>query len=509
MGVYPFDRTGVRRGTDGVLRYDSLPASLVASLAAQAERVPGEEAVVEVGGERLTYAGLWDRASRVAGGLRSQGVRRGDRVAVRLPNGVPWALGFLGTLLAGGVAVPVNTRFTAEEAAHVVGDSGAAVVLDGTDLPDGPPVADDGLGGDDLAAIFYTSGTTGAPKGACLTHAGLLSITESTRRIRTVDEGVGHRNLVSVPLFHVTGCNSQFLSMLYVGGTAVLLPSFTVPGFLGALESERITMSTSVPAIYWLALQSPELAGRDVSRLQQLSYGGAPIAPELVARLAGAFPNARLGNGYGLSEVGSVATYLPHEWALRRPESVGFPIPVGDVRVDADGSETGVEGQLLLRGPHVAAGYWGMPERTAETFVDGWLRTGDIASVDGPGESEGVVTILDRAKDMVCRGGENVYSLEVENVLSAHPSVGEVAVVGVPDEVMGEKVGAAFVPVPGVPFDMDAVLAHARDRLADFKVPEYVAVRSEPLPRNPGGKVLKPLVRADAAWSAVPRVRRR
>jgi long-chain acyl-CoA synthetase len=500
----PFDASGTTRGPDGVLRYDVLPVSLVGSLAVQAERVPDEEAVVEVGGERLTYAQLWDRAARVAGGLRAAGVGRGDRVAVRLPNGVPWVLGFLGTVLAGALAVPVNTRFTDEEVAHVVGDSGARLVLDSPDLPTGAPYADEGLGHDDLAALFYTSGTTGAPKGACLTHGGLLSIGESTKRIRHVGDGVGQRNLVSVPLFHVTGCNSQFLSMLQVGGTAVVLPRFTVPSFLEALESERITMSTSVPAIYWLALQSPDFARRDLSHLAQLSYGGAPIAPELVARLRAAVPGARLGNGYGLSEAASVVTYLPHEWADRRPESVGFPIPVDDVRVDADGAETGVAGQLLVRGPNIAAGYWGMPEQTARTFVDGWLRTGDIAAID----DEGLVTVLDRAKDMVCRGGENVYSLEVENVLAAHPSVGEVAVVGVADEVMGEKVGAVLVRAPGRSLDVDRVLDHAREHLADFKVPEYVAVRSEPLPRNPGGKVLKPALREGTSWTAVPRRKR-
>jgi acyl-CoA synthetase (AMP-forming)/AMP-acid ligase II len=459
--------------------------------------------VVEVGGERLTYAALWERAAAVAGGLRAAGIRRGDRVAIQLPNGVPWALGFLGTVLAGGVAVPVNTRFTDAEAGYVIGDSGAAVVLDSPSLPQGAPFADDALGHADLAALFYTSGTTGTPKGACLTHGNLLTIAESTRRIRLRGEdGIGHRNLVSVPLFHVTGCNSQFLSMLAVGAAAVLLPAFSVPAFLDALEQERITMSTSVPAIYWLAVHAPDFARRDLSRLQHLSYGGAPIAPALIGRLREAIPDARLGNGYGLSEASSVVTYLPHEWSDRRPESVGFAIPVDDLRID-DGSETGVPGQLLVRGSNVAAGYWNKPEQTAETFVDGWLRTGDIAAID----ADGLVTVYDRAKDMICRGGENVYSLEVENVLAAHPSVGEVAVVAVPDEVMGERVGAVFVPAPGGAVDPATVLAWARDHLADFKLPEHVAVRADPLPRNAGGKVLKAQLRATTRWEAVPRGR--
>ena len=492
---YPFDRSGVERDDDGILRYAAQRASMVEMLRTSVERVPGEEAVAEVGGERLTYQELWDRAARVAGGLRAAGVGRGDRVAIRLPNGVPWVLALLGTLLAGGVVVPVNTRFTDEEAAYVVDDSGAAVVLDSTDLPSGSAYADDGLGRDDLAALFYTSGTTGFPKGARTTHGNLLSIVESTRRIRLPNEdGVGHRNLISVPLFHVTGCNSQLLSMLAIGGCAVVLPSFSVGAFLDALESERITMSTAVPAIYWLMLNAQDFGGRDLSRLRIASYGGAPIAPELVARLRQALPNARLGNGYGLSEASSVVTYLPHEWADRRPESVGFAIPVDDVRV------AGGQGpaELLVRGPNVVDGYWRKPEETARAFVDGWLHTGDVATID----NNGLVTVLDRVKDMINRGGENVYSLEVENVLAAHPMVGEVAVVGVPDEVMGEKVGAVFVPA-GPSFDVGAVLAHAREHLADFKVPQYVVVQAEPLPRNPGGKVLKRSVGTSVSWQRI------
>jgi acyl-CoA synthetase (AMP-forming)/AMP-acid ligase II len=435
-------------------------------------------------------------------------VRRGDRVAIRLPNGVPWALAFLGALLAGAVAVPINTRLLDHEVAYLLADSAASLVLDRPDLPTGTPYADLDLAETDLAALFYTSGTTGAPKGARTTHGNLLGIVESTRRIRPLpDGGVGQRNLISVPLFHVTGCNSQFLSMLHVGACAVLLPAFRTSAFLDALEGERITMSTSVPAIYWLALQDEGFGRRDLSRLAMVSYGGAPMAPELVARLRAALPHARLGNGYGLSEAAAVVTYLPHEWAESHPESVGFAIPVDDLRVD------GPAGELLVRGQNVVDGYWNNPEQSALTFVDGWLRTGDIARID----AEGLVTVLDRAKDMVCRGGENVYSIEVESVLAEHPLVGEVAVVGVPDEVMGERVGAVLVPAGFDPasfdsagfdsasFDIAAVIAHARTRLADFKVPEWYGLRPEPLPRNAGGKVLKPQLRTGLRWERVPR----
>jgi acyl-CoA synthetase (AMP-forming)/AMP-acid ligase II len=209
-----------------------------------------------------------------------------------------------------------------------------------------------------------------------------------------------------------------------------------------------------------------------------------------------AFPNARVGNGFGLSETSSVATFLPHEYAHLRPETVGFAAPVVDLDLYEPDKETGV-GELLVRGPNVVRGYWNKPEATAEAFVDGWLHTGDMARID----AEGFVQIVDRKKDMICRGGENVYCVEVENALAAHPAVFEVAVIGVPDEVMGEKVGAVLVPRPGQHLDADNVLSFALKHLADFKVPQYLSIRTEPLPRNPGGKILKAKLRKEIDWT--------
>ncbi|WP_051941181.1 class I adenylate-forming enzyme family protein [Phaeacidiphilus oryzae] len=505
-----FDTSGVRRGDDEVLHYSGLPESLVAMLAAQVAERPDQEAVVElpdpdpeVGGERvaLTYRQLWDRAQRVAGGLRAEGIRRGDRVAIRLGNGIPWVLAFWGVQLAGALAVPVNMRFSEDEARYVVEDSGAAYVVaegargaegaGGVALPDGPPYREEGLGPADPAAIFYTSGTTGFPKGAVTTHENFLSNCETCRRVMDYGGGAGEsrqpglRTLVSVPLFHVTGCNSQLLFLAHIGGTTVIMPRFEVKAFLRAIEEERINLVTSVPAIYWLALNRPEFARTDVSSVTKISYGGAPIAPELVGRIRKAFPAARVGNGFGLTETSSVATFLPHEFA-DHADSVGFAAPVCELRV-VDAGPDGV-GELLVRGPNVVAGYWNKPEATEAAFLPGgWLRTGDLARVD----ERGLVRIVDRAKDMINRGGENVYCVEVENALAGAPGVQEAAVVGVPDEVMGEKVGAVLVPLPGAEVDVPAVLAHLRGLIADFKLPEYVAIREEPLPRNPGGKILK------------------
>jgi long-chain acyl-CoA synthetase len=491
-----FDMTGVTRGPDGVKRYEGLPRNLVQMFRAQVEKQTAAEAVVETGGgPRLSYGSLMDRAARVAGGLRALGVQRGDRVAIRLGNGVDWVLAFLGAVLADAIVVPVNTRLTEEEADYVVTDSGARhVFMPGDALPDGDQLIVDDAEPGGPAAIFYTSGTTGFPKGAVTTHENFLSNAETCRRILSVDPA-GMRTLISVPLFHVTGCNSQLLAALYLGGTAVIMPVFEVGAFLRAIEEEQIDTMVTVPAIYWLALNQPAFAGTDISRVRSVSYGGAPIAPELVARLAKAFPEARLGNGFGLTETSSVSTFLPHEF-VAHADSVGFPAPVVDVRLDQVGPDGA--GELLIRGPNIVSGYWNKPEATAEAFVDGWLHSGDLARID----DEGLVYLVDRVKDMINRGGENVYCVEVENALAGAPGVYEAAVLGVPDEMMGEKVGAVIVPMPGTSFDIPAVIGYLGEHIADFKVPQYVAVSATPLPRNPGGKLLKRRLREDVDWAA-------
>jgi long-chain acyl-CoA synthetase len=497
----PFDSSGIAVGADGIRRYAELPRNVVAMLRSTVERYPERTAAVELGGRRVTYAQLWDGARRVAGGLRDAGVEHGDRVAVQLPNGIDWLLAFWGTHLAGGIVVPMNTRLTQAESEFIVLDAGAAyVVRPGQPLPDGEPGELSDRAHTDVAALFYTSGTTGRPKGAMTTHENFLTTVENVIRCRELPREPDQATLISVPLFHVTGCNSQMMTQAALGGTSVIMPRFEPASFLRAIPEHRITLLTSVPTIYELVLRHPDFATTDVSSVRVLSYGGAPIAPELVHRLLAAFPQARLGNGFGLSETSALATFLPHEYAVDHADAVGFPTPVNDLRIDHPDAR-GV-GELLVRGPNVVAGYWNDPVRTDETFVDGWLHTGDLARID-----DGIVRIVDRAKDMINRGGENVYSVEVENVLAAHPDVLEVAVVGVPDPVMGEKVGAVVLPRPGVLAEtlVPDLIAFARGQLADFKVPQFVRVLTGPLPRNAGGKVLKSPLRRDEGWVAVPR----
>jgi long-chain acyl-CoA synthetase len=497
-GANPFDDSGVEQDSGGIRRYPDLHESLIAMLRDSVQADPMAEALVEVGGQRISYAQLWDRASRVSGGLREAGISPGDRVAIRLPNSIDWVLAFFGGLMAGAVVVPVNTRLAEPEAAYVIGDSGSSYVFEpGAALPDGAPAVHEDARRSDIAAIFYTSGTTGFPKGAMHTHENVLANVETVYRVSDIPRDAGRemRTLVVVPLFHVTGCHSQTLPALRIGGAAVIDAAFDGRRMIETLERERITACTAVPAIYYYILNHPDFAPARVAGVRWASYGGAPIAPDLVHQIGDRFSGARLANGFGLTECTSIATLLPHEWAAEHADSVGFAAPHAEVAIDRSlfGDHADL-GEILIRGQSVCAGYWNKPEATAQTFADHWLHTGDVGRVD----ADGLVFVLDRIKDMINRGGENVYCVEVENALIGAPGVGEVAVVGVPDSMMGEKVGAVIVPLPGATVDPEAVVAYAREHLADFKVPQFIAVRPEPLPRNPNGKVLKAPLRQAA-----------
>ena len=253
--IKPFDYSGITRGSDQIARYDGRPRSLVEMLRATVDRTPNTEAIAELGGERITYRQFWERASRVSGGLRKAGVKSGDRVAIRLGNGLRWCVAFFGAQMAGAVAVPVNTRFSESEVEYVISDSGSSFTFAaGEPLPDSDPFVVETLEPDDLAAIFYTSGTTGFPKGAMTTHENFLTNTENCRRVVALPMDGSGRNLVSVPLFHVTGCNSQFLPSCESGDLLVVMPTFEVQAFLKTIVDERINRMASVPAIYWLAI---------------------------------------------------------------------------------------------------------------------------------------------------------------------------------------------------------------------------------------------------------------
>lgn len=493
----PFGVSGVVRDDDGVPRYTGLPATLVDVVRERALSAPKDEAVVELGGRRLTYAQLWDEACRVAGGLREQGVTKGDRVALRYAAGVDWVLAFWGTVLAGGVVVAVNTRMTDVEVQFVLDDAAVRVDLTpDTPLPVGEPYVADDLTARDVAAFFYTSGTTGRPKGVPTTHEAFITNAENMIRCSGISRDLGsdYRTLVSVPLFHVTGCNSQLLVAAYVGGTSVIMPQLDVATMADVVVTERIGYLITVPAVYALLLRHPAFAGADVSGVRVVGYGGAPIAPTLVQQLQAAFPRATVMNGYGMTESASLITVLPDADAVAHADSVGYAVPSVDIGIVPIGDDRSV-GELVVRGANVTGGYWQRPDADADTIIGGWLHTGDVVRVDDAGR----VHIVDRIKDIINRGGENVSSIEVEAVLLSAPGVLDAAVLPVPDDVMGEKVGAVLVSESGE-LDLDAVLDHCRRSLADFKVPQFAAVSGEALPRNAGGKLLKRRIRDEVRW---------
>jgi acyl-CoA synthetase (AMP-forming)/AMP-acid ligase II len=492
----PFPQEAVTRGVGGVPHYTDVPATLLDMLRAHVDARPDAEAVVELGGERLTYAQLWERAARVAGGLRAGG---GDRVAVRYPAGANWVLAFWGTVMAGGIAVAVNTRSARPEVEFVLGDARVRADLAAdTPLPDGDPYVAEDLTADDVAALFYTSGTTGRPKGVPTTHKAFVTNAENMIRCLGMarDTGPALRTLISVPLFHVTACNSQLLIAAYVGGACVIMPALHLPRLAEALTVERISFLVTVPAVYSLLLRQPGFARADVSGVRTVLYGGAPVAPSLVRSLRKAFPQATLINGYGMTETASLITVLPGQDAEGHADSVGYAVPSVDLGVVPTGDDPTV-GELVVRGANVTTGYWDRPEATAETIVDGWLHTGDIVRVDDAGR----VHVVDRIKDIINRGGEKISSVEVEAALLCAPGVADAAVIAVPDEVMGEKVGAVLFAARGE-IDVAAVIAHCRERLADFKVPQYATVVTEALPRNAGGKLLKGRLREQVRWGA-------
>jgi long-chain acyl-CoA synthetase len=502
--------------------------------------------LVVQGDARYTY-GEHDRLARVvAEKLTALGVERGDRVALCSANMPEWVLTWWACAILGAVVVPLNAWWKSEELEfgivdsgskvlvaderriaavrdrlpemrelqHVfcLGDPGAAPVRAFSELlGEGDPGMPPGfIEEDDLLAIMYTSGTTGQPKGATLTHrqalANLQNIIVSgvaaTMKGGTPREGTKELRaaaLLVVPLFHVTGCLSTMMVTYATGGKLVLMPvgRFDPDVAMQMIEAEQVTAIGGVPTVMWRILESPNLEKFDLSSVQRASYGGAPAAPELVERIEQVFPNLRktLATAYGLTETASVATAISGEDYFAHPGSVGRAAPTVEVRVvneEGVDSDAGERGEVWIKGPTVMShGYWRRPDANEASFSDGWFHTGDIGYLD----AEGYLYLVDRAKDMIIRGGENVYSVEVEHVLFDHPDVVDAAVVGVPHRTLGEEVKAVVQLKLGSTATETDIRDFCRQHLADFKVPEYVEIRDEPLPRNPAGKVLKNLLR--------------
>ena len=349
-GRNPSDTAGTERGANGVARYTNRPDSLVHMLRGSVERVGDGPAVSEVGGEQVSYRQLWDRAARVAGGLRAEGVERADRVAIRMPNGLDWVLAFWGAQLAGAVVVPVNTSFTDSEAQYVIDDSGASYVFGS--LPDGDPIAEEDLGPDDVAAIFYTSGTTGFPKGAMTSHPNFLppartrcaASGSTARTLKGTRRSSMSRSFTSPAEQPTRAPQRPWRTRVYL-----LANPLDLEGFLRTVSEEGVDiLLTSVPAIYHALTRHPAFASATCQSVEFVSYGGAPIAASAVEQIMEAFPEARVGNGFGLTETSSLTSFLPHEEAADHADSVGFAMPVCDLAIDEPDPETGV-GELASR----------------------------------------------------------------------------------------------------------------------------------------------------------------
>ena len=494
-------------------------------LAAAHTRNPRGDALV-CGATRLTYDALAGEVAGAAGMLAGLGIGAGDRVALLMANSADFVVAFLGIVRLGAIAVPLNIREGPRELAFVLGDCGAKAVIHDRALGNSLPATtelpelrhrlavDDGLVGawartrgdpgapqaatvvaaeaapvaeEDVAAILYTSGTTGQPKGAMLTHLGLVHsgmIYEACMGL-----GGGDRSIATVPLSHVTGLTAGIMAMLCAAGTLIVCPTFKADAFIALAVAEGMTHTVMVPAMYNLCLLSPAFASADLSAWRIGGFGGAPMPPATIARLGERLPHLQLFNAYGSTETTGPVVLMPPGETAHRANAVGRAVPAAEVVImDASGREvaSGASGEIWLRAANCAVGYWGNARATAESFVAGYWRSGDIGRIDGCG----FLTLLDRAKDLVNRGGYKVYSVEVENVLASHAQVIEAAVIARPCPVLGERVHALVVAGPDFRDDV-ALVAHCAANLADYKVPESVTFLDAPLPRNANGKVLK------------------
>ena len=493
--------------------------------------VHGDRLYLIYGDERISYRQAHAIVAAVAAWMASQGVGRDDRVAIAMRNYPEWLLAFWACVALGATAVALNAWWTEAELSFVLGDAAPKIVFADAErlarLPraEGGPtvvavrapavagavawetiaaapgeVPDYGGDPDDDACIFYTSGTTGVPKGAQLTHrgcantiAGVAFAYELGRRLASDDDVEKPAALplpialVTTPLFHVTACNTLAHPVTAFGGTLVLMYKWEAGEALRLIEAERVTTFAGVPTMTRELLSHPDLHRRDVTSLESLSGGGAPVPPDQVASVGAHATPMQPSTGFGMTETCGLVTSLAGEAYVHRPTSCGLPMPTFDLRVIDDSGAVmpmGATGELCVRGPGVIKGYLYQPSATADAIVNGWLHTGDIARID----ADGYLHIVDRKKDVILRGGENVYCAEVEAACYQHPDVVEACAFSIPDERLGEVVAVAVHLRSGHSLNANALRAHTSDLIASFKVPTFVLITSEPLPRNASGK---------------------
>jgi len=513
-------------------------------------RTHGEKVFLVYEDERVTYDAFFRAASAFAHELQAQGIKKGDRVAIIMRNLPEWPVVFHAIEALGGIATPLNAWWTGPELEYGLIDSGSKIaIMDAgsfkritehlpncpelkrvyvsrepdevshpnviklesvlgappayADLPD-RELPDVEVTPEDDATIFYTSGTTGKPKGALGTNRNIVSNIMAAACVGAraflrrgemppaPDPTAAQRaTLLSVPFFHATGCFAILNPTIYGGAKIVMMYKWDPVRAFELIERERVTMAGGVPTIAWQLIEHPLRQNYDLSSLESVSYGGAPSAPELVRKIVETFPKSAPGNGWGMTETSATATTHGAEDYQNRPDSCGPAVPVTDLKVmTVEGDRElpiGDVGELWCKGPQVVKEYWNKPEATAQTFVDGWVKTGDLARLD----AEGFCYMIDRAKDMLIRGGENIYCIEVENVLYDHPAVMDAALVGIPHKTLGEEPGAVVTLKPGAEATEAELRAFVAERLAAFKVPVKVVFWHETLPRNANGKIMK------------------
>jgi long-chain acyl-CoA synthetase len=480
---------------------------------AAAARDSAERPAVRLHDVTLTYWALDQGVARAAGLLRAHGVEAGDRVGMQLPNIPYFPIVYAAVLRLGAVVVPMNPLLKSAEVAYHLSDSGARLMLGwvdfenearegcadaGTECLIVEPVGFDQLlaasdavdevverNDDDPAAVIYTSGTTGQPKGATLTHANLRAGAEVARDL--VDAGADSVAVAVLPLFHVFGMNSLMNAGVLARSMVTLVPRFDPALVLEVIQRDRATTFAGVPTMYTALLNHPDRSDYDTDSLQLCVSGGAALPVEVLFGFDEAF-GAKILEGYGLSETTGMGSFNQRD-RERKPGSIGVPVGGTEMRlVDDDDNDVpaGERGEIVMRGPFVMSGYWGRPDATAEAMRGGWFHTGDIATVD----DDGYYFIVDRKKDLIIRGGYNVYPREIEEVFYTHPDVLEVAVVGVPHESLGEEVGAAVVLKPDATTTTDELREFVKSKVAAYKYPRVVWL-TEPLPKGPTGKILK------------------
>ena len=501
----------------------------------------GDQEYIVYGEERYTFAQAGQIVANFSAWLQGQGIGSGDRVAIALRNYPEWIFAYWGVIAVGGVVVGMNAWWVADEMAYALSDSEPKILIAddqrlatfadiATDFPDltvvavrepsspvvavpwetavsevgEPPTTP--IDPNDDACIFYTSGTTGRPKGAQLTHRGcvhnimnvaamgqIFASTQAMNRGEKLDAPVSApaaTSLVATPLFHVTANNCVMHGATISGGKMILMYKWDPAEALKLIEQEQVNTLSAVPMMTRELLAHPDFHNHDTSSLNSLGGGGAAMHPDLPSKVIETTQRAKPAQGYGMTEVCGISTYTTGDLFLARPQSCGPLVPTLEGKIVSDTGETlpvGEAGELLVKGAPVIKGYLNRPEATAETIVDGWLHTGDIGYFD----EDGFLYLVDRAKDMILRGGENIYCAEVESALYTHPAVLETVAFAVADDRLGEEVGVAVHLKQGAMLDAAGLREHMGARLAAFKVPRYIWFLAEPLPRNANGKFLK------------------